>query len=219
MAVLTYRCPHCHRTLDVSEDLAGETVLCPEESCRRPLKLDVQRATVVDSADEKELGDEVVARALSQADVHSEKELLRRHPAMFRKRPFSFSSLLLLGVASLVGSLWSSRSENTSLVVALAVLAAAVAVAFLVWWIRVLHTLLIVTTKRLTLRTGILSKATTEVRHQDILNLQVNQNVLERMLGVGNLAASSAGQDSIEIVATGIPRPQQIADLIRSYQA
>ena len=88
-----------------------------------------------------------------------------------------------------------------------------------IWYLKCRCTTLEISNKRTTLRAGILSKNTTEVRHQDIRNLAVNQNMFQRMLGVGTIALSSAGQSDMEIIVSGIRNPQKIAAAVRQYQS
>ncbi len=77
---------------------------------------------------------------------------------------------------------------------------------------------LTLTDERTILRKGLLSKRTNEVRHEDVRNIQVTQSFVQRMLGVGRIAISSAGQDTIEIDMDGVRDPQAIANLIRVRQ-
>jgi uncharacterized membrane protein YdbT with pleckstrin-like domain len=89
---------------------------------------------------------------------------------------------------------------------------------YLYEWLRCRATRLIVTTERTTLRTGILSRQTNEVMHSDLRNVQVLQTAWGRIVGVGTLELSSAGQSNVEIEVAGIPDPQGVADLIRQHR-
>ena len=125
-----------------------------------------------------------------------EQVLIEAHPAMFRNRPIVFVILAIFAVVS-VGF----------------------GVIFLaIWWLRCRATTLIVTNVRTTIREGILSKSTNEVRHKDARNIKVSQSLGQRIFGVGTLQVSSAGQSDIEIVFAGLPDPQKVAGLIRQYQ-
>ena len=91
-------------------------------------------------------------------------------------------------------------------------------VIFLVWWLRCKGTQLTITTDRTRLRKGILSKSITEVWHQDVRNVQLNQTFFQRLLGVGSLGISSAGQAGLEISVSGIPDPDQVKNLIDQHR-
>ena len=91
-------------------------------------------------------------------------------------------------------------------------------VIYFVEWLRVCATRLIITSRRTTLKKGILEKATNEVRHSDVRNVRVTQGFVDRLFGVGTLELSSTGQSDVEIAVKGLPNPQEIADLIREHR-
>jgi len=121
--------------------------------------------------------------------------LYREHPAMFRSRPalyVLFVALCLVGIGFLL---------------------------FLIWWLRTLATTLVVTNRKTTLRTGLLSKNTDDVFHKDVRNIQVRQTLFQRILGVGNIGISSAAQADMEIVVQGIPNPCRVKEIIETHRA
>ena len=118
-------------------------------------------------------------------------ELLKIHPSMFRNRPILFIIALVTVPVYGIGLL-----------------------IFLGWWISVLGETLIVTNKRTIYRRGIVSKYTNEVLHSNIRAVEVGQSAIQRILGVGNIGISSAGQADIEIEISGIRDPQSVANLI-----
>lgn len=82
------------------------------------------------------------------------------------------------------------------------------------WWLRCRGTTLIVTNRRTTLRRGILSKATTEVWHRDIRNVQISQSFFQRMMNVGKIGISSAANAGMEIEVDGIADPERVRRVI-----
>jgi len=125
----------------------------------------------------------------------AETTLYQSHPSMFRNHPILFTLSIVLIAAYGAGLL-----------------------ILLMWWLQVLGTTLIVTDERVTLRKGILSKHTNEVYHTDVRNVQVSQGVFQRMLGVGTIGISSAGQADVEIEVAGMPKPQRIKDIIDQHR-
>jgi len=120
----------------------------------------------------------------------AEKTLYETHPSMWRNNPLGFL---------------------------LAVLLCAVGVGILIllyWWLQTLGTTLIITDQRSTLRKGILSKYTNDVRHSSVRNVQISQSFLQRMFGVGKIGISSAGQSGLEIEVAGVPNPEKVKRLI-----
>jgi uncharacterized membrane protein YdbT with pleckstrin-like domain len=87
-----------------------------------------------------------------------------------------------------------------------------------VWWIQVLGTTLTVTNEQTTLRKGILSKYTNDVFHSNVRNIQVRQSFWQRMLNVGWVGISSAGQSGLEIEINGIPDPEKVKQIIDDHR-
>ena len=122
--------------------------------------------------------------------ANEEVTLYDENPSMFRNRPVEFIVTVVLCLI-VVGF-----------------------VIFFMWWLRCKGTQLTITSERTRLRKGILSKSITEVWHQDVRNVQLNQTFFQRLLGVGSLGISSAGQAGLEISVSGIPDPNRVKELI-----
>lgn len=126
--------------------------------------------------------------------MQDESTLLTLHPAMFRNAPVGF---VLLAIACLVG----------------------IGIPFmLVWWLKSRHTTLTITNRRSILQTGIFDRYSSEVMHDDVRNIQVGQTFAQRLLGVGTLAISSAGQAGVEIEVRGITDPEAVRETIDQYR-
>jgi len=124
-----------------------------------------------------------------------ESVLYKDHPAMFRNRPVLFlvcCALIPFGIGVLI---------------------------LIVWWIRCLATSLVITESRVTLRKGLLSKATNDVLIADIRNVKVSQSFLQRIFGVGAVAVSTSGQSDMEIEVQGVPAPDRIKSIINDRRA
>ena len=222
---LTYKCPHCGATSSVSEVLMGETIDC--RRCQKPFEVGVPVAQPVRDAPGVKPDFTVDA-----GGGDTEETVFVTHPAAFRNRPFR-TLLAVLGLAlglalvaaGLLGGLGLAFLEPVTAAVGGTVVAAAggvlalVAAGFLfVWWLKSRYETLTVTSRRTTYRWGIISRDTTEVLHEDVANLQVDQSGFGRLLGVGDLFISSAAQDGLEIRALGIPKPEEPAGVVRDLQ-
>lgn len=149
----------------------------------------------------------------------SDQVLWTGSPAMFRNHPLGFIGMWAVIFASAVAGLAIGWQTGFFAAIALAVVFSAPAsLALLSWWFKKIGTVLTVTESRVILRKGILSRSTSEVRHTDVRNIQVDQTFLQRLLGTGRVCISSAGQDDIEIDVRGIAEPDEIARLIRERQ-
>jgi uncharacterized membrane protein YdbT with pleckstrin-like domain len=85
-------------------------------------------------------------------------------------------------------------------------------------YLNVYATSFTVTSERVIQRKGLLSRRVSEVEIADIRNVQVNQGIVQRIFGIGNVGISTAGQAGVEIVFSGIKRPQPVADMIREQR-
>ena len=221
---MSYRCPHCDAVVGISEELAGERVDCPR--CEKPFEVGVPIV-------QPERGDSSAAEYHMGAGQGDTEEVLRvAHPAPFRNRPLGVlvCLLILIGgavllVAAVAGGLGIGLLEavsgvlaGTALAIAAGVVALVGLIPLLYWWLQSRFTTLTVTSERTILRQGIVSRDTSEVRHADVRNIQVDQGFFQRILGVGELAISSSGQDELELILHGAPDPEGIAAIVRDLQ-
>lgn len=198
-------CDACLARFEVSDEAAGSTVYCPKCGGKNGVPGEPPA-----KAGAKE-GGPVQLKS-------NETALLHVHPAMFRARPALFTLLLLVGAGGVLAGIYLfAKSHNTWGIVCL--------VASLlgwgplaVWKVWTLGTALEITDKRSVSYRGLLSKASTEVRHNDIKNFQVDQTFLNRLLGVGSIGISSSGQDDIEIRVKDIPRPYRVREIIDAHR-
>jgi uncharacterized membrane protein YdbT with pleckstrin-like domain len=152
-----------------------------------------------------------------------EKELYASHPRMFRNNPFKFILNYLVMLVCIVGIIVIAASDKPHVLFwllggALIVVFVIVGSMQIIWWLQILSTTLTVTDKRTILRKGILSKFTNEVLHENIRNIQVFQSFMQRMLKVGSIGISSAGQAGVEIEVQGIPTPYDLKACIDQYR-
>jgi uncharacterized membrane protein YdbT with pleckstrin-like domain len=124
----------------------------------------------------------------------AEAQEYESHPVMFGSHPFGFIATLVLCLV----------------IVGLVIL--------LVWWLRCKGTTLVLTDRRAILRTGLLSRNSSEVYHRDVRNIQVRQTFFQRLMGVGSVAISSAGQSGVEIEVADMPDPYKIEAIINRHR-
>lgn len=72
-----------------------------------------------------------------------------------------------------------------------------------------------VTEQRVIRRLGILSRRVSTIELKDVRNVQTVQTVLDRLLDVGDVLISSAGQSDVEIEFSGVRNPSAVAGMIR----
>ncbi|MEX2217844.1 MAG: PH domain-containing protein [Phycisphaerales bacterium] len=217
-------CDNCEKVLEVPESARGQKARCPACGDVRVIPADAPSAGADAAAGAGGAAGSQAGAARAPATgpgAGPEQRVMLVRPAMFRARPFTFLLLaaLLFGGLGVAGYFGMVRTAPSQAGVWMGLAAAVLGVVgFGLWWLRKLDLSLEITTKRTIERRGLLSRHTSEVRHRDIRNLQVSQSFFQRLMGVGRLGISSAGQDEIEIVADDLPRPTRIRDAIDRYR-
>jgi uncharacterized membrane protein YdbT with pleckstrin-like domain len=140
---------------------------------------------------------------------NEEQTLFIMKPKMFRDKPLTF----LFGVILLIYSIFGITDSIIYIIIT-----GITVIVMLWWWLKCVTTELKVSNKIAILKHGIIAKHTSELRHNDIKNIIVNQSFQQRIFGVGTISLSSAGQSDLEIVISGIKKPQEVVKQIRALQ-
>ena len=72
-----------------------------------------------------------------------------------------------------------------------------------------------ITSQRVVSKTGVLNSRRAEVEVGDIRNLNVTQNLWQRLCGIGTVEISSAGGGGIEVAFAGVADPEGVKERIR----
>lgn len=211
---LEFECPHCGLAVTVSGEALGGTVRCPH--CDRDFQATAPLGRAVGGAGQP---------SSQAAGSRSEERTLRNfHPVVFRNHVFLTGLFVLLGLVglaavslSLLGRAALGFEGATLLIIGGAALLAAIGF-FFYQWLHAVATRITVTTIRIIVTRGIVTKRTNELQHSDIRNIRCDQNVFERLFDYGDIALSSSGQDEMEIVLDDIPDPQGVVEIVRTYQ-
>ena len=67
-------------------------------------------------------------------------------------------------------------------------------------------------------REGLIARKVKSIRIQDLRNINVNQSLWQRLMGVGDVEFSSAGGSGIEVVFRGVDKPLQVKQLAQRMQ-
>ncbi len=228
MQVLTSQCPYCSHQVDSTLEHLDGPIVCPE--CKKPFELEIPTA-VVTSVQEI---DERSASKRRMAAGPDERTLAEVHPVVFRARPIAtiiLASVFLICVVAMILSVTGMAVAGVTLddtvrlgPASLTTWVCAATALLIVWvalyWVLLSRfTTLTVTDDRTVFQRGIISRETSEVQHDDVRNIQLNQSFAQRLLNVGGIGISSSGQDDLEVVATRLPHPERIIELIRQNQA
>lgn len=216
MQVFATLCPNCNREVESTIEHLDEAIVCPH--CTMPFEMAIPQAVVeeVRQVDERDLSDRS-----NLAAEPEERELMRKHPALFRSRPLAALALLVTASAATAGVYYAYRSDAEWAGIGLwgaGLVCALVGVVLLKWILSTLFTTLIVTDSRSIVNRGIISRDSSEVQHDDVRNVQLDQNFVERLLNIGDIGISSSGQDDLEVTIKSIPSPNHVLEVIRENQ-
>lgn len=209
--MITITCDKCERALSVEDSLAGSKIACPH--CG-----DVNLVPALGEAGVAARADRASAAGFPP-DSGPEQHVKLVRPAVVRAHPLTSVGLWLVILLAAVGVVYLGLMRHSrpwgigSGVVLLLGLG-----TMGVWKVLSLSETLEITNKRSILRRGLFSKSTTEVVHNDIRNFQVTQTFVQRILRVGTIGISSAGQDAVEIVMHDASRPDEVRRIIDLYR-
>jgi uncharacterized membrane protein YdbT with pleckstrin-like domain len=87
-------------------------------------------------------------------------------------------------------------------------------VALLIWHLLLRNTRLTIEGDRVLYRSGLFSVRESEIRVDDVRNVEITKTFFQRLFGTGELALSTSGQSGMEIVITGLRDPERVRGLI-----
>jgi uncharacterized membrane protein YdbT with pleckstrin-like domain len=134
------------------------------------------------------------------------------HPSWRALLAFYVSGLVIVGVAAAIGAL----AAGTAIAVVAGVVV--LAIVLLVGFVRRMATRYVITTERLHIRRGILSKATQETRVQRVQNVNTEQSLFERILQIGTVDFDTAGTDDSEFRFIGVGNPEVVVRAVDKAQ-
>lgn len=205
------RCPHCRTIREADSREIGRTTRCAacgEEfeavnpalvPCPDCFELISKRAATCPKcgAPLKEVAAVAVPAdsrpAGSSADIAEERELAHWHPSAM-----SFFWGIVLGIITL------------PIVIGLFIL-----IGILV---AILCTHYKVTTCRIVIQTGFLSKSHKEIWIRDMRAASLRQGLWQRIVGVGDISIGTAATAGTEIRMSGVKRPKEAVELINSLR-
>jgi uncharacterized membrane protein YdbT with pleckstrin-like domain len=146
-------------------------------------------------------------------DLHPGEQLVfEGHPSWRAVLRFYVIGVILVGVAVAIGALAGGAR--------IATLAGAVVlvIVILVGLIKRSATRYVITTERLHIRRGILSKSTQETRIERVQNVNTQQSLFERVLQVGTVDFDTAGSDDSEFRFVGVGNPEEVVRAVDRAQ-
>lgn len=227
MQLLIAQCPYCGQEVETTIERIDGPIVCPK--CEKPFEMEIPTTKVTSV---REVQDASNSSHLASEPV--ERTLFKVHPVLFRAHPLGTLIFSAMSVAAFYG-LWLSlakhdTSEHSRFLGSTTLgsidwllwlsIAALLVAALLVFsaFMKSISTTLTLTDSRTILRRGLIRRDSSEVQHDDVRNIQVDQSFFQRLLRIGDIGISSSGQDDLEIVIRQVPSPNRIVETIRENQ-
>jgi hypothetical protein len=221
---LIYKCPHCGTPHEVEPHRDGEVLNCTR--CAKPFQLEIPSAhpeaaegrppSLIVPAEGKapapaatEPGSDVGRDETERTVATARPSIVRRFPGRF----FGYLAMALVGVYFFVVCLvneWWPFVFLSGLVGGFGLF------NLIYWWMRIRATTVTVTNHRTVVAKGLINKEAVEVAHKDLEHLEVHQNWIQRLLGVGDLDLYTQGEAKKTVYILGLPRPAEMANQIRA---
>lgn len=219
--MIKFKCDRCDMEIEVEDHLAGtkhECLNCGDIN-RVPIPTGSD-ASIEDpdpTVDSKQV--DRAEKAGFPPDFGPETRVLKVRRCWFRSRVVRFSLTALIGLACLIGLIWVPISKQPAWWYLLFAPVALLSIGLITWWwIDRLSASLEITTKRTIMHRGFFSKSSSEVVHDNIRNIQIDQTFLQRVMGVGRIGISSSGQDGIELQVNHLRKPDYLRQVIDLYR-
>jgi phage FluMu protein Com len=208
MPLIEIKCDRCEQIFEVAEPPADGKVTCPR--CG-----DVNRVAAVEAMRGQAPAPSMRSAPTSQMVGREQTLLVVRQP-MFRAHPGWYSLMVLLFIGGIVACFVPG-----GLVFGLPIAGVAL-LWWLIWWAAPHRWVkLTITNKRTIRQEGIVMRKTSEVLHNHIRGIKIEQSVIDRLLNVGDLSIDSAGgseAEPIEIRMNDAPGPYAIKELIDRHR-
>ena len=118
-------------------------------------------------------------------------------------------AVLVLLILGLLAGEWA---------LAAAIAAALAVLTLLIGYLRRVSTKYLITTQRLRISRGIVRRHVQETRLERVQNVNYQQSVLDRVLGVGTVDFDTAGTDDSEFRFVGVANPEEVVRAVDRAQ-
>jgi uncharacterized membrane protein YdbT with pleckstrin-like domain len=146
-------------------------------------------------------------------DLHPGEEIVfEGHPSWRGVLSFYIKGLGLAVVLGVIA--WLAQSVGLGVVVFVVVMALVVLVGF----VRRMATRYIISTERLNIRSGILSKHVQQTSIDRVQNVNTEQRFIDRILRVGSVDFDTAGTDDSDFTFRGVANPALIVTAVDRAQ-
>jgi uncharacterized membrane protein YdbT with pleckstrin-like domain len=144
-----------------------------------------------------------------------EQIMFQGHPSWRSILGFYIKGLVaVLVIAFLVGLGTNIANDDTDTGLVILVAVVGVAIVVLAGFIKRVTTHYTITTRRLHIQRGIISRDIQETRLERVQNVNYNQSLLERILQVGDVDFDTAAGDDYNFIFVGVADPAEVVESV-----
>ncbi len=144
-----------------------------------------------------------------------EEVFFHGHPSWRSILDFYIKGLVLAVLAGVIAGVVTritGKSVNVAWVIPAVIV---VFIIMLIWgFLKRIRTTYTISNQRLTINIGLLSRDLHQARLERVQNVNANQSVLQRMLGIGDVNFDTAGSAEFNFAFEGVARPQRIVHTV-----
>ena len=243
MTDFKFNCPHCKQPLEAPSEMLGQQVNCPSCNGMIDLPIPMLKQVVSDPSTQQPAtracqfcGEQILLSAIKckhcgefidcrkkqaivsvskKTDFFVEKEIWSAAPSYLFYIQFFISFLLPWPVYYVFNCPEeSAEADFFFTTVLLSVLGGWLIISIYAFLDRKTR-VYTVTNKRVISKAGIISRQVHEVVVRDIRAINIKQNTVERLLGLGTVEVGSAGTAANKVRFFGIVDPSRVRDMIR----
>jgi uncharacterized membrane protein YdbT with pleckstrin-like domain len=149
----------------------------------------------------------------------AESVIFEGHPSWRSTLGFYIKGVVLVLIAAVItGGITQAANDDVNAGLVVLVALVLLAIVLIVGWLRRLATMYAITTQRLVIRRGIVSRAEQHSRVDRIQNVTTNQSVLQRLLRIGTVEFDTAAGEDDELKFAGVASPHDVVEAVRKAQ-
>lgn len=138
-----------------------------------------------------------------------ERVIFRGHPSWRAILGFYLKGVIVAAIAGLIAKLFGAGSGTVFLVVL-----AAIALAVLAGFLKRVATTYTITSRRLNIKRGIVSREIQETRLERVQNVNYRQSIYQRLMQIGDVDFDTAATDDYNFVFVGVADPANVVHAV-----
>ena len=138
-----------------------------------------------------------------------EHVMFEGHPSWRAILGFYLKGILLAAVVGVIARLFDVSSATVFLIVLVIV-----GLTILIGFIKRVATTYTITNRRLNIKRGIISREIQETRLERVQNVNFNQSVYQRIVGIGDVDFDTAAGDDYNFIFAGVANPDEVVEQV-----